>query len=88
MKDVEKYLISENALLIVMPEEDQVEVHIAAKYRDRASIRESLEDGIEWLKGRGFSRIVTTAPDERKALVNLLTSLGFCKDGERWTIWV
>ena len=87
MRDVEKYLIDEDALLVVMPKDKEVEVHIAAKYRSRASIREALEIGIKWLKQRGFSRIVTTAPDERKALVNLLKSLGFCKDGERWIIW-
>lgn len=87
IKNVEKYLIEEKALLIVMPNNDEVEVHIAAKYRDRASLKHSLIAGIEWLKTRGFSRIITTAPEDRKALTNLLTSLGFEKEGERWVVW-
>lgn len=87
VKDIEKYLIDDKALLIVMSGKEEVEVHIAVKYRDRAFIRKSLECGIKWLKERGFSRIVTTAPDDRKALVKLLLSLGFNKDGNRWVIW-
>lgn len=88
LKDVEKYLIDGKALLIVMPNKNEAEVHIASKYRDRAFMKDSLRDGIKWLAGRGFSRIVTTAPENRAGLINLLKSLGFCKEGERWAIWV
>jgi len=87
LKDVEKYLIDDRALLIVMPKEEEVEVHIAAKYRDRAFLKDSLKMGIEWLKYRGFSRITTTAPDNRIGLINLLTSLGFQREGKWWVVW-
>lgn len=84
--DVEKYLIGKESLLVVIPVKDEAEVHIASKYRDRAVIRKSLIDGIAWLRGRGFSRITTTAPEERTALINLLKSLGFNYEGERWVL--
>ena len=87
VKDVEKYLVNDKVLLIVMPDNKDVEVHIAVKYRDRAYIRKSLKMAIEWLKYRGFECIWTTAPDTRKALTNLLTSLGFKKSDERWLLW-
>jgi len=40
--------------------------------------------GLDWLNAWGYKKIWTTAPEERKALVKMLESLGFRKVEERW----
>lgn len=87
LKDVERWLIG-SALLIVMPQGDRAEVHIACKFRDRAKMFEVLQGGVRWLKIRGFKEVFTTAPDGRIALVNMLKNLGFEKNSEGWSQWV
>ena len=80
------YVINGKILLQVIPDGEEVRVHIACKYRDRAGIREILLKAMQWLKSIGFARIATTAPADRKALHNLLSSLGFLHIDERW-VW-
>ena len=40
---VEKYILGERALLVVIPDGDKVEVHIACRRKQRAGLREYLE---------------------------------------------
>lgn len=80
----EWWMIDGKLLVAARPDGKEVEVHIACKLRDRSVARQSIKDGLIWLVGRGFSTIWTTAPDERKALVNMLKSLQFRKIGNRW----
>jgi len=86
LKDVETYLLNESALAVVMPKGASVEVHIACKFRDRAKVRKAFEFGLEWLRSRGFTEVFTTAPDERKALVNMLKSMGFHYESGKWVL--
>lgn len=85
VKDVETYMMNEAALVIIIPQGYAAEVHIACPFRKRAFMKDCFREGLQWLKYRGFSEVFTTAPDERKALVNLLLSLGFTKANDRWT---
>ena len=85
----EWWMLGEKALLAVRPKGDMAEVHIACKMRDRAGLKEHLVGGMDWLKDRGFSGAETTAPDGRKALINMLKSLNFTKESDRWIArWV
>jgi len=78
------YVINGRILLQLMPKGDEIEVHIACKYRDRIGARPILIEAMRWLKGIGFDRIVTSAPENRTALIKMLLSLGFQKVNERW----
>ena len=82
--EFEWWMIDEKAVAAVRPQKDEVEVHIACRYRDRKGLKQALEKGVGFLFWRGFSKIWTTAPKERKALCNMLKSLSFEDDGERW----
>lgn len=84
IKGFDKYLLGGKVLLVVLPEGDIAEVHIACKFRDRATVKESLIDGMDWLRSMGFRSIWTTAPDHRKGLINMLVKLGFVKHSDRW----
>lgn len=84
IKDVDMYLIDEKALLIVIPNGLEAEVHIACKFRDRKGLRDSLVYGIQWILAKGFESITTTAPIGRKGLINMIQSLGFRQDSGRW----
>lgn len=75
-------MIDEKLLVLAKPDGNRVEVHVACKFRDRAFIRDTMNNGIEWFRLRGFTTIWTTAPDERKGLVKMLESLGFLKNSE------
>lgn len=78
-------LIMDGKLLVVAkPDKDCLEVHVACRFRDRATVRDTMENGLKWLSEQGFETIWTTAPDTRKALVKMLESLQFRKVGERW----
>lgn len=85
IKAVQTYLVG-NALLIVMPQGDEAEVHLACKLRDRAELGNKLKEAREELRKAGFKRVWTTAPDSRKALVRMLIKLGFVKKELRW-VW-
>lgn len=84
--DVELYLMNDGALLVVMPHDDIAEVHIACTFRHRANLRANLESGLRWLKNRGFIGVITTAPNHRKGLTNMLSALGFIESSGVW-IW-
>lgn len=77
-------MMDEILLVVAKPHDDGLEVHVACRFRDRAIVRDTMRETIEWLEGRGFTTIWTTAPDSRKGLTNLLESLGFLKVRERW----
>jgi phosphoribosyl-AMP cyclohydrolase len=77
-------MMDEKLLVLVQVNDDDIEIHVACRYRDRGSIRETMKKGIEWFVSKGFKIIWTTAPDSRKGLVKLLESLQFRKFGERW----
>lgn len=77
-------IMDEKLLVVARPDKDELEIHVACKFRDRATVRDTMKSGLEWLHGQGFSKVWTTAPDERKALVKMLEYLQFRKVGERW----
>lgn len=79
-----RLLMDEILLVIAKPDNIGVEVHVACRFRDRAKVRDTMKSGMQWLQGRGFNTIWTTAPDDRKGLVKMLESLGFRKVNERW----
>jgi len=80
----ELLILNGKILAAVIPNGDEAEVHIACKYRDRVGARQIMNDFLLWLKGRGFSRIVTGAPESRKGLINMLLALGFRHESDRW----
>lgn len=83
VRDVEKYLLG-SALVIVMPQGNSAEVHIACKYRDRGRVRGYFKTGLDWLRIRGFKEVFTTAPEHRTALINMLKALDFQLESGRW----
>ena len=79
-------VMDERVLVLVKTDKQSVEVHIACKYRDRAGVRETLENGLEWFKRLGYTKVWTKAPDDRVGLVRMLESLKFRKVKQRW-VW-
>lgn len=77
-------MLDEKLLVLARVNDEELEIHVACRYRDRRSIRETMQNGLEWFIAQGFQVIWTTAPDSRKGLVKLLESLQFRKVGERW----
>jgi len=77
-------IMDEKLLVVAKPDNDELEIHVACKYRERGEVRETMKHGLKWLTDQGFSKIWTTAPDERKALGKMLEFLQFRKIGERW----
>jgi hypothetical protein len=77
-------VMDEKLLVVAKPEGNDLEIHVACKYRDRAEVRETMKQGLEWLHGQGFTKVWTTAPNERKALGKMLEFLQFRKVGARW----
>ena len=75
-------LLLDEILLVCAKPDDGMEIHVACRYRDRGRVRQTMVEGIEWLRRRGITRIWTTA--ERNGLTKLLESLGFRKMNERW----
>tara|TARA_R110000868_G_scaffold21274_2_gene88432 strand:- start:1118 stop:1489 length:372 start_codon:yes stop_codon:yes gene_type:complete len=87
LDDFEWWLVDDKLLAALKPQGSVVELHIACKFRDRHSVRESMKNGLEWLKFRKFTVVWTTAPDNRKALLNMLTALNFTRAGEgKWEL--
>jgi hypothetical protein len=83
----EWWLIDNRLLVALKPEGKKVEVHIACKFKDRHLVREAIQNGLQWLKLRGFSEAWTTAPDSRKALINMLANLDFVKvEDSTWAL--
>jgi len=80
----EYWLLDKKILVIALSDNDDVEVHIACKLKDRAGARASLQKGLGFFKSRGFDKIWTSAPDDRKALTNMLKSLGFVSVDDKW----
>ena len=79
-------VMDERVLVLVKTNKQSVEVHIACKYRHRASVRQTLENGLEWFKRLGYTKVWTKAPDDRVGLVRMLESLKFRKVKQRW-VW-
>jgi hypothetical protein len=77
-------VMDEKLLVVAKPEGSELEIHVACRFRDRGAVRETMKQGLEWLHSQGFSKVWTTAPDERKALGKMLEFLQFRKVGERW----
>ena len=80
----EYWLLDKKILVVALPDNDDIEVHIACKRKDRAGARASLKKGLGFFKGRGFKKIWTSAPNERNALTNMLKSLGFASIDDKW----
>ena len=87
LNDFEWWIIDDRLLVALKPDGRNIEVHIACKFKDRHLVRESMKNGLQWLKLRGFDGAWTTAPDNRKALVNMLANLNFVRveDG-KWVL--
>lgn len=77
-------MIEEKILLLANEVDNDLEIHIACRYRDRVNTRQIMRSSLDWLARRGYRNIWTTAPESRKGLVKLLESLQFRKVGERW----
>ena len=85
--DYEWWLVDDKLLLALKPDGSGVEAHIACKFRDRAYVRGSMKNSLEWLRSRKFRVVWTTAPEGRKALLNMLLSLNFIRTGgNRWEL--
>lgn len=77
-------LMGNRLLVLARPEDGELEIHVACRFRDRKNLKEVMVFGLDWLNAWGYKKIWTTAPEERKALVKMLESLGFRKVEERW----
>lgn len=79
-------IMDEKLLVLCKARKKSIEIHVACKYRDRASIRQTMLSGLEWFKSSGFNKVWTDAPDDRLALIKMLESLKFRKVKQRW-VW-
>ena len=77
-------MVDEIMLAVLKQHDDGVEIHIACKFRDRSKVKQTIINGLMWLKSKGITTIWTTVPDDRKGLINLIKSLGFQKADSRW----
>lgn len=84
--DFAMLVMDEKLLVLAKAKKNKVEIHVACKYRDRATVRQTMQQGLEWFGSRGFTTVWTDAPDDRSALVKMLQSLNFRKEKQRW-IW-
>lgn len=78
-----KLVMDERLLVLAKTDWKEVEIHVACRFRDRGTVRETMQNGLEWLH-QDFDLVWTTAPDERVGLIRMLKSLGFRKVGSRW----
>jgi len=83
--DFAMLVMDEKLLVLAKAKKKTVEIHVACKYKDRATVRQTMAQGLEWFAGRGFTKVWTTAPDDRLALIRMLQSLNFRKAQKRWT---
>ncbi len=77
-------LLDGRVLLQLIQKQDDLEIHICCKRRDRTGVRPILTSTLEWLSSCGWNEIYTTAPDDRAALRNMLSNLGFTEKNARW----
>jgi hypothetical protein len=84
--DFAMLVMDEKLLVLAKAKKNKVEIHVACKYRDRATVRQTMQQGLEWFGARGFTTVWTTAPDDRSSLIKMLQSLNFRKAKQRW-IW-
>jgi hypothetical protein len=78
-----KLIWDDKLLVLAKPDWKEVEIHVACRFRDRGTVRATMENGLEWLH-QDFDVVWTTAPDSRIGLIGMLKSLGFIKVGARW----
>jgi hypothetical protein len=78
-------LLIENKVLVqLIQKNNELEIHICCKMRDRANLKNTLLNYLNWFASYNWSAIYTTAPDDRKALKRMLINLGFIQQNERW----
>ena len=85
--DFAMLVMDEKLLVLAKAKGHSIEIHVACKYRDRSTVRQTMAQGLEWFAGAGFRKVWTTVPDDRPALIRMLQSLNFRKVKSRW-IWV
>jgi hypothetical protein len=79
LPEFEWWIIDSRLLLALKPNGRNIEAHIACKFKDRHLVRESIQNGLQWLKLRGFENVIAPVPDSRKALVNMLINFNFVR---------
>ena len=77
-------LLNDKVLVQLIPRGRQLEIHGCCKLRDRAQMGEPFAKLLEWIAQHGWTQIYTTAPDDRTALKNMLSNLGFTEHKLRW----
>lgn len=77
-------LLNDKVLVQLIPRGRQLEIHGCCKLRDRAQMGEPFAKLLEWIAQHGWTQIYTTAPDDRTALKNMLSNLGFTEYKSRW----
>lgn len=77
-------LLNDKVLVQLIPKGRQLEIHGCCKLRDRAQMGEPFAKLLEWIAQHGWTQIYTTAPDDRTALKNMLSNLGFTEYKSRW----
>lgn len=77
-------LLNDKVLVQLIPRGRKLEIHGCCKLRDRAQMGEPFAKLLEWIAQHGWTQIYTTAPDDRTALKNMLSNLGFTEYKSRW----
>lgn len=77
-------LFNDKVLVQLIPRGRKLEIHGCCKLRDRAQMGEPFARLLDWIAQQGWTQIYTTAPDDRKALKNMLSNMGFTEQNERW----
>ena len=77
-------LVNDKVLVQLIQKQNDLEVHICCKLRDRAGIKEVLVRMLKWVSAYNWNEIYTTAPDNRSALKKMLINLGFTEHKARW----
>ena len=77
-------LLNDKVLVQLIPRGRKLEIHGCCKLRDRAQMGEPFARLLEWISAHGWTQIYTTAPDDRTALKNMLSNLGFTEHKARW----
>ena len=77
-------LVNDKVLVQLIQKENDLEVHICCKLRDKAGIKEVLVRMLKWVSAYNWNEIYTTAPDNRSALKKMLINLGFTEHKARW----
>ena len=80
-------LVDQVALIVYRPIGKKVEAHVACRYRDRAKARSSMMKGLKHLFSLGYELVFAEDVDERASLTNMLKSLQFIKEQNRWVCY-